>query len=586
MKSIISGLHFAPFLSGALRVGLPLLAAAQIGAQTGVHPGFTLTSLRPSGFNPMVGGIDFLSDGRMVLATWDGFGKGKSSVYLISNFTDGDASKVTFTKFYGGTELNEVLGVKVVDDKIYVLERDALTYLPDANKDGVAEAPVRIATGWKINTDAKKLEFAMGMVYKDSAFYAGLATAWPLDGAQSNERGCIIKIPLKGGSWESYACGFRTPNGLVLGPDNEIFTTENQGNWVPSSKLLHVMQGHFYGVHKSNPGPGPFDGAGETPPAIWMDHGNIAISPTQPVFMQTGPFAGQMVAGDNNLGTLQRYFLEKVGGEYQGAIFRFSAGIEAAANRIMTGPDGAFYVGGIGTDEWSGWWWNSKRYGLQRMAPIKDKVFFDMKAVRSLGAGKMEIEFTSPAGAAAGTASNYQVQQWNYKPQVGYGLGKQNPVTTLSAKTATLNSDKTKVTLEIDGMLAKNVVYFKLSNITSATSLALAGTEAWYTQNAFGPGTQVVVNVKPEAHGMAAPRFAAPRFAARSAAAGHWSIAVSEPGAFSLEILDLKGRVLETRQGLGGSELMTQGAYASGLFLARVRVAEGGISSRLLCAGE
>jgi hypothetical protein len=585
MKSILRAPHFAPILSGALRIGLPLLAAAQIGAQTGVHPGFTLTSLRPSGFNPMVGGMDFMSDGRMVLATWEGFGKGKSMVYLVSNFTSGDASKVTYTKFYGGTELNEVLGVKVVDDKIYVLERDALTYLPDANKDGMAEAPQRIATGWKMSTDPKRLEFAMGMVFKDSAFYAGLATAWTIESAQSTERGCIIKIPFKGGSWESYACGFRTPNGLVLGPDGEIFATENQGNWVPTSKLVHVMQGQFYGVHKTNPGPGPFDKVPETPPAIWMDHGNISVSPTQPVFMQTGPFAGQMVAGDNNMGTLQRYFLEKVGGEFQGAIFRFSAGLEAAANRIMTGPDGAFYVGGIGTNEWSGWWWSSKTNGLQRLAPIKDKVFFDMKAVRSLGATKMEIEFTSPAGAGAATAANYKIQQWNYTPQAGYGLGK-GTIGNLSAKTATLSDDKLKVTLEIDGMKVKNVVYFKLSNITSATNEALAGTEAWYTQNAFGPGTPVVVDVKTSQRGKAAPRFSAPRFAARAAAAGHWSIAVDGPGAFSLEILDLKGRVLESRQGQGGAELLTQGTFASGLFVARVRAAEGGVSSRMLYAGR
>jgi hypothetical protein len=301
--------------------------------------------------------------------------------------------------------------------------------------------------------------------------------------------------------------------------------------------------------------------------------------------MQTGPFAGQMVAGDNNMGTLQRYFLEKVGGEFQGAIFRFSAGLEAAANRIMTGPDGAFYVGGIGTNEWSGWWWSSKTNGLQRLAPIKDKVFFDMKAVRSLGATKMEIEFTSPAGAGAATAANYKIQQWNYTPQAGYGLGK-GTIGNLSAKTATLSDDKLKVTLEIDGMKVKNVVYFKLSNITSATNEALAGTEAWYTQNAFGPGTPVVVDVKTSQRGKAAPRFSAPRFAARAAAAGHWSIAVDGPGAFSLEILDLKGRVLESRQGQGGAELLTQGTFASGLFVARVRAAEGGVSSRMLYAGR
>jgi hypothetical protein len=568
-------------MKNILRSGLPLLAAAQLWAMPaiGTHPGFTLQSLRPSGFNPMVSGIDFLSDGRMVLTTWDGFGKGRSEVYLVSGFTTGDASKVTYKTFYKGSALNEVLGVKVVDDKIYVLEKDALTYLPDANHDDTADAVQRIATGWKIQSDPKLLEFAMGMVFKDSAFFGGLATAWPLDGNQSDERGCVIKIPLKGGSWAPYACGMRTPNGLFLGPDGEIFTTENQGNWVPSSKLLHIMQGHFYGVHKIKPGPGPFDNIPETPPAIWMDHNTIAISPTQPVFLTSGPFKGQMIAGDNNMGTLQRYFLEKVGGEYQGAIFRFSGGIEAAANRIMTGPDGAIYVGGIGTDEWGGWWWNSKRYGLQRLTP-NGKSFFDILAVRSLGPTTMEIEFTGPAGASAANAANYTVYTWNYTPQQDYGKGL-GTVTKLSPiKSVTPSDDKKKVTLEIDGMKTKYVVYFRLSNITSAANEQLWSTEAWYTQNAFGPGVPVAV-AKPDARPAAGPRFSA-----RPAAGGRWSVSVEEEGAYTLEILDLNGRVLESHPGAGPSEFQSRGAYAAGLFLARVRGPQGAVSSRLLVAGN
>ncbi len=571
-----------------IRLGLPLLAApflavAQLWAQTTpVHPGFTLTSLRPSGFNPMVSGIDFLSDGRMVLTTWDGFGKGRSEVYLISGVTSGDASKVTYKTFYKGTGLNEVLGVKVVDDKIYVLQKDGLSYLPDADKNDSADNIVKVGTGFVIESNKQNLEFALGMVYKDSAFYAGLATNWTLDAKQTNERGCVVKIPIKGGNWETFACGMRTPNGLVLGPDGAIFTTENQGNWVPTSKLLHLFQGHFYWVHKSNPGPGPFDKEPETPPAIWMDNGTISISPTQPVYMTSGPFKGQMVAGDNNMGTLQRYFLEKVADEWQGAIFHFSGGLEAGANRIMAGPDGAFYVGGLGTQEWTGWDWNGKDYGLQRLAP-NGKAFFDMFAVRSLGQNKMEIEFTEPAGDAAGVAANYKVQQWFYKPVLDYGAGKQ-PVQTLTVSKATLSADKKKVTLDISGMLVKNVVYFKLSNITSSTNETLVGTEAWYTQNAFGPGTDPVVS--PTDLRGSARALSGPLFTARSAAGGRWSIWVSEPGTFSVEMLDLNGRVLETRQGQGPSEIVTRGAYSSGLFLARVRGAQGIAASRILYDGR
>ena len=43
--------------------GLPL---------TAVHPSYTLTNLRPSGFQPKVTGMDWLPDGRLVISTWGG----------------------------------------------------------------------------------------------------------------------------------------------------------------------------------------------------------------------------------------------------------------------------------------------------------------------------------------------------------------------------------------------------------------------------------------------------------------------------------------------------------------------------------
>lgn len=70
-------------------------------AQTGVHPGYTLSSLRPAGFEPRISGMDFLPDGRMVICTWDNFSKSMSPVYLLSNVETGDRSKVTFKEIAG-----------------------------------------------------------------------------------------------------------------------------------------------------------------------------------------------------------------------------------------------------------------------------------------------------------------------------------------------------------------------------------------------------------------------------------------------------------------------------------------------------
>ena len=69
-------------------------------------------------------------------------------------------------------------------------------------------------------------------------------------------------------------------------------------------------------------------------------------------------------------------------GEFQGAVFRHSAGLEVGVNRTIIGPDGAIYVGGTG--EGGNWGEDNKlRYGLQKLTP-NGKNVFDM--------AKMEVD--------------------------------------------------------------------------------------------------------------------------------------------------------------------------------------------------
>ena len=44
-----------------------------------------------------------------------------------------------------------------------------------------------------------------------------------------------------------YASGFRTPNGLGFDLEGNLFVTDNQGDWVGTSKMHHVEKGKFYG---------------------------------------------------------------------------------------------------------------------------------------------------------------------------------------------------------------------------------------------------------------------------------------------------------------------------------------------------
>ena len=58
---------------------------------------------------------------------------------------------------------------------------------------------------------------------------------------QKPDRGKTIKIGMDG-SYEWINYGLRTPNGIGLGIDGELFVTDNQGEWIPANKLIHVKK--------------------------------------------------------------------------------------------------------------------------------------------------------------------------------------------------------------------------------------------------------------------------------------------------------------------------------------------------------
>jgi len=512
----------------------------------GIHPGFDLTSLRPAGFNPMVSGLAFLPNGDLVVSTWENFGANQGHVYILKNAQTGNAAQVTYTTF--GSNMNEPLGVTVSGGEIYVIDKDSLLQMVDADKNQVLDSKRRIAGGWFRNpTDNtnKDLQFALGMIQApapDNRFIVGLATRWVGGLASSTaERGCILGMALNRTNYDIIACGIRTPNGVTLGPENGIFVTDNQGNYVPGSKLLHIKQGRFFGVLKSVAS--PFETAAVTPPVVWMPHGtdihNVAVSPTQPVFLQSGVFANQMVVGDNCLGTLKRISLEKVNGEYQGAVFRFTGGLQAGANRIITGPDGALYVGGIGTPAatWGGWAWNNQYYGLQRMTE-NGSPFFDIVGVRSTGNNSFAIDFTEPVTAAV--ASNFTVQQWSYSPAFTYGCCR-NATQTLTVTAASLSANRMTANLTITGLTQFNVVYIQLAGITASSGRPLWSNRFWYTLNNFGPG--IPVKVVEEKLARQNPDL----WKAKTSLLPGGRISLTwRHGLEKAEILDLAGRVLES----------------------------------------
>ncbi|MEN0006677.1 MAG: family 16 glycoside hydrolase, partial [Bacteroidota bacterium] len=440
-----------------------------------VHPSYDLTQARPEAFLPKVGGMDFLSDGRMVVSTWDSEG----GVYLLDGVNGGDPEKITVKKIARG--LAEPLGLKVVDDEIYVLQKQELTHLIDHDGDEMIDEYKTLCNAWQVSANFH--EFSFGLAYKEGYFYAALAIAIMPGGASANpqipDRGKAIRISKEDGSYEIIAEGLRTPNGVGIGADGEIFIADNQGDWLPSSKIVHVTKGAYFGSRAVDSA--RVANLPEKQPVVWLPQDEIGNSPSTPSFLEDGPYKGQMIHGEVTHGGVKRVFVEKVNGAYQGALFRFIQGLEAGVNRLVWGPDGALYVGGIGST--GNWRQNGKLwYGLQRLK-YNEKPTFEMLAVRAMSDG-VEIEFTQPLAEGLGwNPSDYDVQQWYYLPTKNYGGPKMN-LQKLNVKSANLSADRKKVFLELDGMKQQHVIYIHLPfDWTSANNQELWSTEVWYTMN-------------------------------------------------------------------------------------------------------
>lgn len=472
----------------------------------GVHPAWTLSDIRPPGFEPKVGSMVFLPDGRLVVGIFDPLqrddiqlpdidSKEPDSLYALGNLDALDPADITVTRIAGN--LYEPTGLCVVDGVLYVAHRKAVTRLLDQDSDGFLETHETVGEGWE---GWNYHQFAFGLVHKDGLFYTALSTAMAPPGWEGMEhnagpngpmRGGIVEIDPITGDTRVIAGGTRTPNGLGLTADGALIYLDNQGTWMPPNQLSEIIRGRFYGHYNwtrfvPNLGerfpqgghPSEFADRPRTPAAVLMPQNEVNNSPTQPLAIEQGPFKGQLLVGELTAGGVRRVALERVDGQLQGALFRFTQGLESGVNRMAWGPDGSLYVGGIGAG--GNWNWRGTQFGLQRLTPNGRSVF-EMHTVTATHNG-LRIVFTQPVDPAwLADPANYLVRSWTYLPTADYG-GPKVDDRAHRVLGASPSEDGRTVVLSIEGIEPGRCYHLRTDPVSMAGE-TIWSTEAWYTMN-------------------------------------------------------------------------------------------------------
>lgn len=395
--------------------------------------------------------------------------------------------------------LHEPTGLLLNDDgSVYVAQKPELTQLVDVDHDGVADEYINVSSGWQYHDNYH--EFNFGPVKDKKGNLFGLlnlshgdpnALAIGAMGSSGGYRGWAYKIDKKG-NFSPYASGLRSPAGIGTSPKGEVFFTDNQGDWVPTSKLHLLEEGAFYGHPVSlidypgydrekitNTPVEDFEAWAEKP-NVWIPHIEVANSPGNPTWDTTkgkfGPFSGQIFIGDQTQSNVFRVLLEKVKGRYQGAVINFADGFQSGNIRTAFSPTGELWVGQTARG-WSAK--GNKPYGLQKLV-WNGSMPFELLDIKLTKKG-FRLAFTEDLHEDTIDRQSFSAREWNYKYSSNYGspkiAEKDIPIAAVIRKNPR--------TLDIELALTPGkVVMINFDGIKSAAGRVPTSTQVYYTLNA------------------------------------------------------------------------------------------------------
>jgi hypothetical protein len=339
-------------------------------------------------------GVDFFSDGSAAVSTIHG------DVWRVSGIDD-KLRAVTWRRF--ATGLFQPLGLRVVNDRAYVLGRDQITVLHDEDGNGVADRYENFCNLIETSTGGHDYVTSLERDTAGNFYYV-------------DPKG-VHRVSPDGKTKENLAAGLRNPNGLGVGPGPIITVAPQQGEWTPSSVIFEVKAGDYYGY--GGPKITPGRAVGYNTPLCWLPHAFDNSSSSQVWVPEDawGALGGHMLHLLWGRCAMSLVLRDVVDGQPQGAAVAMPGKFLSGPMRGMFNPkDGHLYIAGS-----TGWQTSAAKDGSFQRVRRTGSVIRTPIAWHAHRNG-LKLTFAEPLNkSAAEDPGSYALKQWNYRYDAQYG---------------------------------------------------------------------------------------------------------------------------------------------------------------------
>lgn len=343
-------------------------------------------------------GHDFLPNGDLAVCMVHG------DVWIASGVSQpfGD---IRWRRWASG--LHQPLDLKVFRGSIYVLGRDQITRLHDHNKDGEVDEYENFFSDYETSPDGHDYNTCLETDAEGNFYF--------LSATQG-----LMKIRADRSGTDVVASGLRNPNGMGIGPDGSILAAPQEGNWTPSSSVVRIKNGGFYGYRPMEPSKqrGPYPDRID-PPMCWIPRllDNSGGSQTWIDSPSWGPLSHHWVHYSYGQCRVLLLMTEQVGQTWQGGVVTLPLEFRSGVMRGRINPsDGQLYVSGL-----KGWVSSAVDDGVLSRIRYTGKRLTFPSSVETFRQGLL-IRFTDRVDPnIAGDADRYSASAWNYQYRPEYG---------------------------------------------------------------------------------------------------------------------------------------------------------------------